>query len=195
MGQGATFFQWSHRIYTSKATSITSDDTICTSSEPCDSSTDLDKHLVLAAKTKELKDWYHSTTRCNVLVLCAWLCLAGCLVVAGCGGTPVPTQLTQTVGTLTATLTIRPYPPVPMQDTGLELALQDAGQPVSGAAVRLTLTMPGCPMAPSYPQAIEQADGRYAAKTVLTMAGAWQADVDVSLQGKDVRFTFFFATR
>jgi len=126
---------------------------------------------------------------------CALLCLAGCLVLAGCGGTPVPTQLSQTVGTLTATLAIQPYPPVPMQDTRLQLALQDAGQPVSGAVVRLTLTMPGCPMAPSYPRAVEQADGQYAAETVLTMAGPWRADADVSLQGEEVRFTFFFATR
>jgi hypothetical protein len=151
--------------------------------------------LVLAAKTKRLKDWYCSTPRCNTLVLSALLCLAGWLALAGCGGTPVPTQLTQTVGTLTAALTVSPCPPVPMQDTRLELALLDAGQPVSGATVRLTLTMPGCPMAPSYPQAVEQADGLYAAETILTMAGAWQADADVSLQGKDVRFTFFFATR
>jgi hypothetical protein len=107
----------------------------------------------------------------------------------------VPTQLTQTVGTLTATLAIRPYPPVPMQDTKLELSLQDAGQPVSGAAVRLTLTMPGCPMAPSYQPVTEQAGGLYAAETVLTMAGAWQADADVSLPGKEVRLSFFFATR
>jgi YtkA-like len=123
------------------------------------------------------------------------LCLAGCLALAGCGGTPVPTQLTQTVGTMTATLAVRPYPPVPMQDTRLELALQDAGQPVSAATVRLTLTMPGCRMAPSYPEMAERADGLYAAETVLTMAGSWQVDADVSLQGKDVRFTFFFATR
>jgi hypothetical protein len=107
----------------------------------------------------------------------------------------MPTQLTQTVGTLTATLAIRPYPPVPMQDTRLELALQDAGQPVSGAAVHLTLTMPGCPMAPGYPEAVEQAGGLYATETILTMAGAWQADADVSLPGQDMRFTFFFATR
>jgi hypothetical protein len=123
------------------------------------------------------------------------LCLPGCLALAGCAGAPVPTQLTQTVGTLTATLAIRPYPPLPMQDTRLELALQDEGQPVSGATVRLTLTMPGCPMAPSYPQAVEQADGLYAAETILTMAGAWQADADVSLPGQEVRFTFFFTTR
>jgi hypothetical protein len=127
--------------------------------------------------------------------LCILLCLAVCLALTGCGGTPVPTQLTQTVGTLTATLAIRPYPPPPMQDTRLEVTLQDAGQPVSGAVVHLTLTMPGCPMAPSYPEAVEQVGGLYATETVLTMAGAWQADADVSLPGQDVRFTFFFATR
>jgi hypothetical protein len=42
---------------------------------------------------------------------------------------------------------------------------------------------------------VEQADGLCAAETVLTMAGAWQADADVSLPGQDARFTFFFATR
>ena len=124
-----------------------------------------------------------------------FLSLAVWLALTGCGGTPVPTQLTQTVGTLTATLAIRPYPPMPMQDTRLELALQDAGQPVSGATVRLTLTMPGCSMAPSYPPVTEQAGGLYAAETVLTMAGAWQADAAVSLPGKEVRLSFFFATR
>ena len=82
-----------------------------------------------------------------------------------------------------------------MQDTTLELQLQDGGQPVIGATVAMTLTMPGCPMAPSYLRAVEQADGLYAAETVLTMAGAWQAEVDVSLPGKAMQLTFFFATR
>jgi hypothetical protein len=103
--------------------------------------------------------------------------------------------LTQSVGTLTATLAVHPDPPVPMQDTRLELALQDAGQPVSGAAVRLTLSMPGCPMAPSYPEVVERADGIYAAQTVLTMAGQWQADVEVSIAERTVDFSFAFATR
>jgi hypothetical protein len=80
-----------------------------------------------------------------------------------------------------------------MQDTRLELALQDGGQPACSATVHLTLTMPGCPMTPSYPEAVEQADGLYAAATIPTRAGAWRADADVWLQGKGVRFTFFFS--
>jgi hypothetical protein len=125
----------------------------------------------------------------------ALLLAVALLALTACGGTPAPTQLTQTVGTLTATLALRPYPPVPMQDARLELALQDAGQPVAGATVHLTLTMPGCSMAPSYTEAVEQAEGVYTAETILTMAGAWQAGADVSLPGKNVRFTFSFATR
>jgi hypothetical protein len=55
--------------------------------------------------------------------------------------------------------------------------------------------MPGCRMAPSYPEVAEQADGIYAAETVLTMAGRWQADVEVSLSGQTASFTFAFDTR
>jgi hypothetical protein len=125
----------------------------------------------------------------------ALLLLAVLLVLAGCGGTPPPTRLTQTAGTLTATLAVIPYPPVPMQDTTFELTLQEAGKPVIGATVHFTLTMPGCPMAPSYPEATEVSNGIYRAQTVLTMAGAWQADADVSLQYTSHQFTFFFATK
>jgi hypothetical protein len=123
------------------------------------------------------------------LSLIVWLALAGC------GGTPPPTRLTQSVGTLTATITVSPYPPVPMQTTSLELRLEDADQPVTGATVGLTLTMPGCPMAPNYPETVEREEGVYRTQTVLTMAGVWQADADILLPGREVQFTFFFATK
>ena len=48
-----------------------------------------------------------------------------------------------TADSLTATLVVTPYPPIPMQDATLELTLRDAGQPVTGATVRFDLTMPG----------------------------------------------------
>jgi metal-sulfur cluster biosynthetic enzyme len=83
-----------------------------------------------------------------------------------------------------------------MQDMMLEIELQDDGQPVIGATVVMTLTMPGCPMAPSYPALQDEGNGRYRAQTVLTMAGAWQADAMVTFPGgQDTQFTFFFVTR
>jgi hypothetical protein len=114
----------------------------------------------------------------------------------GCGGTPQPTRLRESVGAVVATLTLSPDPPVPMQDTTLAIELQDGGQPVIGATVAMTLTMPGCPMAPSYPALQDGGDGLYRAQTVLTMAGAWRADTRITLPGgRDTQFTFFFATR
>jgi metal-sulfur cluster biosynthetic enzyme len=122
--------------------------------------------------------------------------LAALLWLAGCGVPPQPTRLRESVGTVVATLALSPDPPLPMQDTTLELRLADGGQPVVGATVVLTLTMPGCPMAPSYPELKDKGDGLYQVQTVLTMAGAWRADARVALPGgQDTQFTFFFATR
>ncbi len=121
---------------------------------------------------------------------------AALLWLVGCGGTPQPMHLRESVGTVVATLTLVSDPPVPMQDTTLELQLRDDGQPVVGATVHLTLTMPGCPMAPSYVALKDEGDGLYRAQTVLTMAGAWRADARVTFPGgADTPFTFFFATR
>jgi hypothetical protein len=97
---------------------------------------------------------------------------------------------------MTATLTLQPDPPAPMQDATLALRLENDGQPVVGATVMMTLTMPGCSMAPAYPPLKDEGDGLYRAQTVLTMAGAWQADASVTLpDGQDTQLAFFFATR
>jgi hypothetical protein len=118
------------------------------------------------------------------------------LWLASCGGTPQPTHMSESIGTVGATLILSPEPPVPMQDTTLAIELLDDGQPVVGATVALTLTMPGCPMAPSYPALQDEGNGLYRAQTVLTMAGIWRADAKVaSPEGQDMQFTFFFATR
>jgi len=131
--------------------------------------------------------------RCWISVLFS---LTALLWLAGCGGTPQPTHLRESVGTVVATLTLDPDPPVPMDDTTLELRLADDGQPVVGATVALTLTMPGCPMAPSFPALQDEGNGLYQVQTVLTMAGAWRADARVALPGgQEMPFTFFFATR
>jgi metal-sulfur cluster biosynthetic enzyme len=107
-----------------------------------------------------------------------------------------PPVLTQTTNGITATLAFTPELPLPMQDTTLVLALQDDGLPIAGATVAMTLTMPGCPMAPSYPALQDEGNGLYQTQTVLTMAGAWKADTRVTFaDGQNTQFTFFFATR
>ena len=119
------------------------------------------------------------------------------LWLVGCGGVPSqPTHLEESAGTTVATLILIPDPPVPMQDTALELRLQDGGQPVIGATVAMTLTMPGCSMPPSHLTFQEKDNGLYRAQTVLTMAGAWQADASITFSSEqDTQFTFLFATK
>jgi hypothetical protein len=114
----------------------------------------------------------------------------------GCDGKKAELlHLTDEAGSLVGTLEIQPYPPVPMQDTTLQLTLSDADQAVQGAKIELTLTMPGCTMAPSFLEAVEISAGVYQVQTVLTMAGAWQVDAVISTQTQSEEFTFFFATK
>lgn len=127
----------------------------------------------------------------------ALLFLTCSLALGGCGEKASRTCLTQESGSLTATLAVVPYPPVPMRDATLELALRDAqGQPLSGASVRFDLTMPECiSMPPNKPEATEADPGVYRAQTIFTMAGAWQIDAEVSRAGESEQFTFFLATK
>lgn len=122
--------------------------------------------------------------------------LVALLWLVGCGGTAQPRLTSKSVGTLVATLILDPDPPVPMQDTTLAIELQDNGEPVIGAAVALTLTMPGCPMAPSHPTLRDEGTGLYRAQTVLTMSGIWQADARFTFPDRpDTQFTLFFTAR
>jgi hypothetical protein len=126
-----------------------------------------------------------------LVILSFWIAV----VLVGCGGEKIPPHLTDEVGTLIGVLEIKPYPPAPMQDITLQLILTDSGQPVQGAIIELVLTMPDCPMPPSFLTAAEIGEGNYRVQTVLTMAGAWQVDASVSVQGKNEELTFFFATK
>jgi hypothetical protein len=130
-------------------------------------------------------------------VIVILLCLAHLLALSSCGKTASPVSLTQETDSLTATLAVFPYPPVPMRDATLELTLHDAGgQPVSGAKVRFDLTMPSCvSMPPNRPEATEDEPSVYRAQTIFTMAGAWQIDAEVSLAGVSEQLTFYLATK
>jgi hypothetical protein len=124
------------------------------------------------------------------------LCFAALVLLLAACGEPAPPELIQTIDGITATLSLTPELPLPMQDTTLALALQDDGLAVVGVTIAMTLTMPGCPMAPSYLALQDEGNGLYRTQTVLTMAGAWKADTNVTFaDGQNTQFTFFFATR
>jgi metal-sulfur cluster biosynthetic enzyme len=128
--------------------------------------------------------------RMMVIISCF---MAAALV--GCKVEKAAPHLMDEAGTLTGVLEIHPDPPVPMQDTTLQITLSDSGQPVQNAKIELTLTMPGCTMAPSFLEAAEIRAGVYQVQTVLTMAGAWQVNAVISTQAQSEELTFFFATR
>lgn len=100
---------------------------------------------------------------------------------------------TQRVGGRSATLSVAPYPPVTMRRSELRLALADeAGHPISGATVRFDLDMPYClEMPANRPLAAEVEPGLYAAQALFTMAGYWQARVEVSGLEEAQVFTFY----
>jgi YtkA-like len=109
-------------------------------------------------------------------------------------GNPSPKAATfaGTGAEFTAVLQVDPYPPRSMQQTLLDVTVSDLeGLPVQGATVTCDLTMPAMRMPPNKPQAVERTPGVYAAEAVFTMAGAWEAAVQVSLpDGRSETFRF-----
>jgi len=82
----------------------------------------------------------------------------------GCG-TPAP---------VAATWRLDPTSPASHEETRLQLTLRDtSGRPVRGARLRVEAHMSHPGMAPVLAEAREQADGVYAARLDLTMAGDW----------------------
>jgi hypothetical protein len=129
---------------------------------------------------------------CLVLIVLASLALNAC----GATASPAPYVETRVSGSLSATLRILPYPPVPMEETALELELRDdSGQALSGAAVHLDLTMPGMEMPANHPEVAEGGDGLYRAQAIFTMAGEWEIRVEVYHAGESVEFTFPASTK
>jgi len=103
----------------------------------------------------------------------------------------------QTVGGLTVTLRASPYPPAPMHEAEFSISITDGqGRPVEGAEVSCDMTMPAMPMPPNHPQAAEQSPGVYKAPVMFTMAGEWEALIEVLLaDGTSGRFRFPMKTQ
>jgi hypothetical protein len=125
----------------------------------------------------------------------AWLLALVALVLAACGAPPPLPVATSSAGTV-AELKVIPSPPVPLEETILELTLRDgAGRPIVGASVAMDLTMPAMAMPPNHPEVAEVGDGVYRARAVFTMAGDWEIDVDVAYAAQAERFAFAASTR
>jgi hypothetical protein len=102
-----------------------------------------------------------------------------------------------TAGGLTITLQVSPYPPKPRgQSQFMVSVIDERGDQVTGAEVGIAMTMPAMRMPPNQPRAVEQKAGKYSTPVVFTMAGAWEARVEVTTaQGETAQFTFAMNTR
>jgi hypothetical protein len=110
-------------------------------------------------------------------------------------GTPAAT-FSQKGTALTVSLSVDPFPPRPMRASSFTLTLVDAqGAPVSGATVTCDMTMPAMAMPMNRPAAKEQSPGMYTAEVLFTMAGDWEAGIQVVLpDGASETFTFAMST-
>jgi hypothetical protein len=122
--------------------------------------------------------------------------LAFTLLLNGCERDATPAPLVQRSDSLTATLTITPNPPVPMNQAVLELMLRDSDdRPHSGAQVSLDLTMPGMAMPLNRPEVKEKGNGVYEARALFTMAGKWRIEAQVTQDDTSWTFTFDLNTK
>jgi hypothetical protein len=132
----------------------------------------------------------------KALLLVFFLCLAS-VALGGCeakGDTAheATTLGPQTVGDLTATLSVNPYPPSAMGQAEFLFKLVDGqGWPVTGAKVGCDMTMPAMPMPPNHPTGVESSPGVYRMEVMFTMAGDWEAAVQALLSdGSVTEFVF-----
>jgi hypothetical protein len=67
-----------------------------------------------------------------------------------------------------------------MQQAEFSISIVDGqGRPVAGARVSCDMSMPAMAMPPNRPQAVEQSPGLYATPVMFTMAGDWEALIEV----------------
>lgn len=116
-------------------------------------------------------------------------------------GTPVPlpadsdplpeNTAAQTVGGLTISLALSPYPPVSFQQAKFEVALKDENdQAVTDAVITLDLTMPAMPMPTNLVDAGHTESGLYQGTGRFTMRGLWRIEVIVQRGGEKVSAFF-----
>jgi hypothetical protein len=126
---------------------------------------------------------------------------AGGLIAVSPQGTPVPlpadgpklpeNTAMQTVGKLSVSLAMSPYPPAGFQSSNFDVTLKDEnGQAVSDATVTLDLTMPEMPMPNNQVDEKYASDGLYQGAGRFTMRGWWRIEVIVQ-RGSEKNSAFF----
>lgn len=98
---------------------------------------------------------------------------------------------------MTVELQVDPFPPKAMQKASFTIAVTDeAGLPVSGATIFCNMTMPEMEMPLNRPEVTEVRPGTYSADVLFTMAGKWQAALEIILtDGRTGTFAFAMSTR
>lgn len=87
--------------------------------------------------------------------------------------------------------TTEPSPPITAKNTVFRLKLTDeAGKPVSGAAVRAALKMTTMDMGKNEVDLVSKGGGEYAGTGKFTMAGPWTIEVTADVDGKNGRQSF-----
>jgi hypothetical protein len=134
----------------------------------------------------------------------AWLLLLLAVVAAllpSCGtrnkAGEVAGGFVQTGAGMTVELRVDPFPPKAMQKATFTIAVTGVdGLPVSGATVFCNMTMPEMDMPLNRPEVTEMRPGTYSADALFTMAGKWQAALEIILaDGRTGTFAFAMSTR
>ena len=82
-----------------------------------------------------------------------------------------------------------------MENTTLMINMMEGNQPVKGADTILNLTMPGMKMPENRMNALENKPGSYSVTTLLSMAGDWHLQVDVTHNTEVYTFNFDFKAK
>lgn len=97
----------------------------------------------------------------------------------------------QTVGGLTISLALSPYPPLSFQQAKFDVTVKDeTGQAVTDAVISLDLTMPAMPMPVNVVDAAHSENGLYQGAGRFTMRGLWRIEVIVE-RGAEKTSAFF----
>jgi nitrogen fixation protein FixH len=119
---------------------------------------------------------------------------------ASCGSTTGAAteqgRFVQTGSAMSVALKVDPFPPRPMREATFKITVTDPqGAPLQGATVTCDMTMPAMKMPVNRPEAAEGEPGVYTANVLFTMAGDWEAAVNVALpDGQAQTFTFAMST-
>ena len=115
------------------------------------------------------------------------LLVAALLMLSACGGQPGAVKTVaqrQQVGHLAISLEA-PERPAILTEQNVLVTLADASGPIDGAEVWLGLVMPTMQMSPNEPDAVAEGHGRYRARAIFTMAGAWILEVHATIGGQE----------